>query len=130
MSYRVLGKAGRVLRNKRNSFEEVEGSPMSPPNKKHRNCSCPFREEGSFVFKPAGTPLKVLERMRLYRDELEALHLCDGLGLTQQDAGVRMGVSRGTVQRLVTSGRKKTVNALTEGQALIVGRDDLSESEV
>ena len=94
---------------------------MSPRSKKPRNCSCPFREETSVVFKPAGTPLKDLEQVQLYHDELEALHLCDGLGLTQQDAGERMGISRGTVQRLVTSGRRKAASALTEGHALLVG---------
>ena len=35
--------------------------------------------------------MKDLEQVQLYHDELEALHLCDGLGLTQQDAGERMG---------------------------------------
>jgi predicted DNA-binding protein (UPF0251 family) len=32
---------------------------------------------------------------------------------------VKMGVSRGTIQRIITGARKKTAQALTEGQALI-----------
>jgi predicted DNA-binding protein (UPF0251 family) len=72
------------------------------------------------VFKPAGTPLMDLEQVPLQHDELEALRLCDGEGLTQEEAGERMGVSRGTVQRLVTAGRKKVIDAIVAGQALIL----------
>jgi len=75
------------------------------------------------VFKPAGIPLADLERMPLHHDELEALHLCDGQGLTQEQAGVRMGVSRGTVQRLVAIGRRKVINAIVAGQALVTDRE-------
>jgi predicted DNA-binding protein (UPF0251 family) len=53
-------------------------------------------------------------------DELEALRLCDSQGLSQEDAGMQMGVSRGTVQRLVTSGRKKVVDTILNGQALVI----------
>jgi predicted DNA-binding protein (UPF0251 family) len=60
-----------------------------------------------------------LEEIRLYRDELEVLRLCDLEGLVQEEAGQRMGVSRGTVQRLLASARKKTAQALTEGAALV-----------
>jgi uncharacterized protein len=93
---------------------------MSPRPKKPRNCACPYRPPGSSVFKPAGTPLKDLELVRLYHDELEALHLCDGEGLTQEEAGERIGVSRGTVQRLVASGRKKVIDAIVAGRALVM----------
>jgi len=62
--------------------------------------------------------------VHLYQDELEALRLCDGEGLTQEEAGVKMGVSRGTIQRIITLARKKTATALTEGQALIFVNED------
>jgi predicted DNA-binding protein (UPF0251 family) len=93
---------------------------MSPRPKKQRNCLCPHRPPGCEVFKPAGIPLKDLEQVQLGHDELEALRLCDGEGLTQKEAGERMGVSRGTVQRLVVSGRKKVTDALVVGRALVV----------
>ena len=93
---------------------------MSPRPKKPRSCCCPHRPPGSEVFKPAGTPLKELERSTLQHDELEALRLCDGEGLTQEEAGSRMGVSRGTVQRLVVSGRKKVIDAIVSGRALVI----------
>ncbi len=50
--------------------------------------------------------------------ELEALRLVDLEGLSQEEAGKRMGVSRGTVWRLVQSARKKTAQALSEGRPI------------
>ncbi len=51
-------------------------------------------------------------------DELEALRLVYYLGLTQEEAAQRMGVSRGTLWRLLSSGRKKVIAALVEGRPL------------
>ena len=93
---------------------------MSPRPRKPRTCECPHRPPGSQVFKPAGIPMKDLARVELHQDELEALRLCDKEGLTQAEAGARMAVSRGTVQRLVTSGRRKLVTALVECRALLI----------
>lgn len=56
----------------------------------------------------------------LHTDELEAIRLCDHLGLTQAQAGERMGISRGTVQRIITSARQKVARALTQCKALIL----------
>ena len=72
------------------------------------------------VFKPCGAPLRALEKVPLGRDELEALVLCDRDGLTQAQAGDRMGVSRGTVQRLVGAARRKVAGALADEKALVV----------
>jgi len=52
--------------------------------------------------------------------ELEALRLVDLEGLSQEAAGVRMEVSRGTVWRLLQSARKKVAQALTEGRPLMI----------
>lgn len=65
----------------------------------------------------------------LFRDELEALKLCDLEGLFQEQAGERMGVSRGTVQRLLASARQKTADALVSGSALIFEEDELAEKK-
>ena len=40
-------------------------------------------------------------------------------GLTQNEADENMGVSRGTVQRILTSARKKVATALSGGKALV-----------
>lgn len=96
---------------------------MSPRPRKPRRC-CPSRRPSDQIFKPAGTPLAKLDRVELLADELEALTLCDRDALTQAEAGEQMGISRGTVQRLVTSGRKKIVTALLEGQVIILKPHD------
>ncbi len=99
-----------------------EKGHMSPRPKKPRHC-CSHRRPEDLVFKPAGTPLPDLEKIELLADELEAIRLCDLDGLTQTQAGEQMGVSRGTVQRLVTSGRKKLVESLLLGRALMIKSD-------
>ena len=65
---------------------------MSPRHKKPRACGCKFMGK---AYKPTGVPMTEIERILLYRDKLEALKLCDMDGLTQEEAGERMGVSRG-----------------------------------
>lgn len=93
---------------------------MSPRPKKTRICSCPLRECHQQLFKPVGTPLKELEIVTLDHDELEAFILCDREELSQEAAGERMGVSRGTVQRLLASARRKVASTLAEGSALSI----------
>ena len=61
-----------------------------------------------------------MEIIQLAQDELETLHLCDGEGKTQEAAGVCMGVSRGTVQRLLASARNKVALALVGQKALAI----------
>jgi len=100
---------------------------MSPRCKKPRRCSCPFHGEGERVYKPAGTPMHCMERTRLNHDEIEAMYLCDSEGLTQEEAGTRMGVSRGTVQRLLAAARKKIVDALVTGSAVSIEMGGMDE---
>jgi len=50
--------------------------------------------------------------------ELEAMRLIDLEGLSQEEAGVRMGVSRGTIWRLLQEARRKTTAALSEGRRI------------
>jgi len=88
-----------------------------PRPKKPRHCGCAMAGR---AFKPTGTPLGELRRIDLASDELEALKLCDYEGLFQEQAGEKMGVSRGTVQRLLASARQKIAAALVEGAALVI----------
>ena len=89
--------------------------------RKHRNCR---RFDGDQVFKPRSIPMTDLEIVRLEIDELEAMRLCDLEGHDQESAGERMGVSRGTVQRLVKSGREKLVRALVDSSAVVIEKGD------
>ncbi|MCK4910069.1 MAG: DUF134 domain-containing protein [Thermodesulfovibrionales bacterium] len=91
-----------------------------PRTKKPRNCACAFRGK---AYKPTGIPMGELERVELYLDELEALVLCDRDGLTQEEAGQKMGISRGTVQRILSSARAKVADALSGCKAIVMDRD-------
>ena len=70
-----------------------------------------------------------LRKIYLLRDELETLKLCDMEGMTQEEAGRKMGISRGTVQRMLTRARQKVTEALVTGAALIF-QDDSPEEQL
>ena len=72
------------------------------------------------AFNPAAIPLPELEKIILYIDELETLKLCDHDGLTQEEAGIKMGISRGTIQRLLSAARRKVATALSECKAIVL----------
>jgi len=69
-------------------------------------------------FKPQGVPLRELDEVTLGLDEVEALRLADREGLSQEEVGERMGVSRATVGRILESARRQVADALTSGKAL------------
>lgn len=52
--------------------------------------------------------------------EYEALRLVDLEGLNQDLAGDAMGVSRGTIWRLLDSGRTKLLEVLVQGKKIII----------
>ena len=53
--------------------------------------------------------------------EVEVLRLVDLEGLYQEQAGKTMGISRGTVWRLLASAREKVTRSIYEGRPLVVG---------
>ncbi|MBU9889324.1 MAG: DUF134 domain-containing protein [Candidatus Omnitrophica bacterium] len=77
--------------------------------KKIRKVCC---EPGDRCFRPVHVPRKDIIVTKITLDELEALWLCDSLCLEQHAAAKKMGVSRSTVSRILTAGRKKVANAL------------------
>lgn len=76
------------------------------------------------IYKPIGIPMTELKHITIYRDELEAMRLCDLNDMTQKDAGNKMGISRGTVQRLLSSARKKIIKAIAEKKALCIEKEE------
>lgn len=90
---------------------------MTPRGRKGRFCR-PFT--GDTFYKPRAVPLSELEILELGHDEIEAMRLCDYEELEQEAAAEQMKISRGTVQRLLYSGRKKVVEAITQAKALKV----------
>lgn len=71
-----------------------------------------------------------LQVLTLRVDELEALRLCDMEGFDQAEAGESMGVSRGTVQRLLKSGRETVIRTLVEGRALVIEESHAKRNEM
>ena len=92
---------------------------------KKRRCCRKYNADR--IYKPQGIPLKEIETTELSLDQFEAIRLCDGERLEQEEAGRRMGISRGTVQRLLYSGRQQIVNAILKNDAIII---NLKEEEV
>ena len=69
-------------------------------------------------FKPAGTPMKVLEEVSLSIEEAEAIRLKDLEGLEQEQCAERMNISRPTFHRVLGSARHKLADALLNGKAI------------
>ena len=69
-------------------------------------------------FKPRGIPMQSLAEVRLTVDEGEAIRLADLLGLSHEEAGRRMGVSRATFGRIVQKARKTVADALINAKAI------------
>jgi len=69
-----------------------------------------------------------LEQVVLTLDEFETLRHCDLEGKQQIEAGEAMGISRGTVQRLLMKARAKVVDALLN-QKMLVLVDGFEHSE-
>jgi predicted DNA-binding protein (UPF0251 family) len=68
------------------------------------------------LFKPH--PPRNGDPVTIEHAELEALRLVDLIGLSQEEAGERMGVSRGTIWRFLKRVREKVARALTEGRRI------------
>ena len=66
---------------------------------------------------PSGTEVPI----HIDLAEAEVLRLVDLEGLYQEQAGKQMGVSRGTIWRLLASAREKVTRSIYEGRPLVVG---------
>jgi len=71
-------------------------------------------------FKPKGIPLGDLQEVILSVDELESIRLSDLLGMSYEEAGRQMGVSRATFGRIIQRARKVIADALINGKAIKV----------
>jgi len=77
----------------------------------------------SVYFKPRAIPLNILKEVDLNVDEMEAIRLCDFKNLDQEEAAKKMKISQSTLQRILTSARKKIAEALTEGKAIKISKE-------
>ena len=83
-----------------------------------RKKRCCRELNGERIFKPAGIKMKELDTVSIWLDEFEAIRLCDYEDKNQIEASKIMGISRGTVQRLLKSGRKKIVDSLLNNKGI------------
>ena len=74
----------------------------------HRSTTKAFNPEPE----PHGEPIQIEAA------ELEAIRLTDLEDLSQEEAGEHMGVSRGTIWRLLQRGRRKIALALIDGRRI------------
>lgn len=92
---------------------------MSRP-RRERNLSLNLK---SNYFKPQGIPLKELDEVILFWDELEALRLKSLKNLDQSKAAEKMGISQSTFQRTLSQAIHKVTLALVKGKSLKVIKD-------
>ncbi len=57
--------------------------------------------------------------------ELEAIRLVDLNGMTQDEAGMVMGISRGSIWRLVNSARTKISRSILFGKILVIQSEEI-----
>ena len=69
-------------------------------------------------FKPFGIPLRELDCVVMSYEEYEALRLADYEDLNQEEAAMRMNISRPTFTRLYEKARKTIAKAFVEGKAI------------
>ena len=61
-----------------------------------RRCRRVRFEPSTTYFKPAGIPIRSLEEVVLTVDEIEAIRLKDGEGMSQEQAAEKMNISQPT----------------------------------
>lgn len=86
---------------------------------------------GVSYFKPRGIPMLELEEIHLTIDEREALRLADLEGLSHEEAGRQMQVSRATFGRIIERARRTVADALINGKAINIegGNYAISQTE-
>jgi len=72
-------------------------------------------------FKPRGIPMIDLEEVTITVDELEAIRLSDLYGISHEEGGERMGVSRATFGRIIQKAHKTIADAIINGKAINIG---------
>ncbi len=97
-----------------------------PNHRRHRHISMLPPMEG---YKPFGIPMRELESVILLFEEYESIRLADYENLTQEEAALKMNISRPTFTRLYDKARKTVAKAFVEGKAIIIrGGDFVTEN--
>jgi uncharacterized protein len=99
---------------------------MTRPKCYRNVCGMPDKN----YFKPRGIPTLDLEEVVLNLDEFEAIRLADYEQLYQEDASVRMNISRQTFGRIINEAHRKIADVLINSKALKIegGKITLDET--
>ena len=62
--------------------------------------------------------MRELEEVILEADEVEAIRLADQLNLSQEEAAIKMEISRATFGRIVNKARNKIASGILSGKAI------------
>ena len=89
---------------------------MPRPKQDRKICNPPLMQG----FKPYGIPRQLLSSVSLLFDEYEAIRLLDYEGMNQDEAAVKMDVSRPTLTRIYEKARKTIAQALVEGRMIAI----------
>ncbi len=81
------------------------------------------RYSGELFYKPQGIRMAGLEKVIVGPDECEALRLADYEGMSHEEAGKQMGVSRQTFGRIIESARKKVADAIINAKAFSITKE-------
>jgi len=79
---------------------------------------CTNFEPNVHYFKPRGIPLRDLEEVVLFSDELEALKLYEVDELDQINSAKKMNISQPTFARILNSAQKKVAEGIVKGKAI------------
>ena len=75
------------------------------------------------VFKPVGIPMAELDIEELTKEEISALYYADCMGLKQNEAAKKMGISQASFSRDLMLAHKKVACALFQGHAIQLGEE-------
>ena len=75
-------------------------------------------------FKPQGVPMRFLEIVELTTEEMEAFRLRHVNDLEQKEAAQKMKTSQSTYQRILYSAYKKIADALINGKAIRIIKEE------
>ncbi len=90
---------------------------MSPRPKRRRILTEP---PGTLGFIPIGEDYIEENAVVLLFEEFESLKLSDFNGLTQEEAALKLGVSRPTFTRIYAAARQKVTTAMVENRPLVI----------
>lgn len=89
-----------------------------------KKCRCITCLPRALYFKPRGIPLVDLDEVSLSADEIEAIRLADLEDFYHEAAAKEMKVSRATFGRILGEARKKVADALVNGKALAMKKNN------